>query len=234
MNDLERLKGEYAERQRRFAGRDLYSWSNPAYRFMKERLQKDVLKVLPRHHQAHLESLHMLEVGCGNGNVLMDFHRLGVSSENLFGVDLLPMRLQDAHESNPLFPLTCADGQRLPYPAGAFDIVMQFTAFSSVLDLEIKNNMAFEMRRVLKPEGVILWYDFWLNPLNRHTRGIRPAEIRQLFPDCTLDLHKVTLAPPLTRRLVPFLSGFALFLERLRFLNTHYLVTISPKREISL
>jgi ubiquinone/menaquinone biosynthesis C-methylase UbiE len=176
----------------------------------------------------------MLEVGCGNGNVLMDFHQFGIGNKNLFGVDLLPMRLQEAHESNPLLPLACADGQRLPYHARTFDIVIQFTAFSSILDREIKSNMAFEMQRVLKPDGAILWYDFWLNPLNRHTRGIRPAEIRQLFPDCTLDLHKVTLAPPLARRLVPFVTGFALWLERLRFLNTHYLVRISPKREISL
>ena len=42
--------------------------------------------------------------------------------------------------------------------------------------------MAEEMVRVLrKPDGLIVWYDFWLNPTNKQTRGIRPTEIKKLF-----------------------------------------------------
>jgi len=56
--------------------------------------------------------------------------------------------------------------QYLPYAAHSFDLTMQFTVFSSVLDDEVKANVAREMLRVTRPVGMLLWYDFWLNPSN--------------------------------------------------------------------
>jgi hypothetical protein len=111
---------------------------------------------------------------------------------------------------------------------------LQYTALSSILDPRIRQNVARDMLRVLKPEGILLWYDFWLNPTNPQTRGIRPAEIRELFPACNYEFHKITLAPPLARRIVPFSWGLALFLEGLRIFNSHYLAVISPKNDTNL
>jgi hypothetical protein len=76
---------------------------------------------------------------------------------------------------------------------------------------------------------LIVWYDFWLNPSNRQTRGIRPAEIRHLFPGCTFDFRKITLAPPLARRVVPLSWLAAYLLEKLSVFNSHYLVGIRKK-----
>jgi hypothetical protein len=73
---------------------------------------------------------------------------------------------------------------------------------------------------------LILWYDFWLNPTNKQTRGIRPPEIRRLFPGCGFEFHRITLAPPLARRIVPISWLLAALLEKLKLLNTHYLVAI--------
>jgi hypothetical protein len=84
------------------------------------------------------------------------------------------------------------------------------------------------MLRVLRPSGLILWYDFWLNPVNPQTRGIRPAEIKRLFPNCRYEFHRITLAPPIARRLVPISWGLCLFLEGLKIFNSHYLVAIRP------
>jgi hypothetical protein len=75
---------------------------------------------------------------------------------------------------------------------------------------------------------MILTYDFWLNPTNPQTRGIRPAEIKQLFPNCSYEFHRITLAPPITRKLAPISWGLCLFLESLKIFNTHYLVAIRP------
>jgi hypothetical protein len=83
------------------------------------------------------------------------------------------------------------------------------------------------MVRVLKPGGVVLWYDFrFNNPRNLEVRGIEAAEIRSLFPECSVDLKKVTLAPPLARRVVPISWTSAELLEKLPFLRTHYLGVI--------
>ena len=86
--------------------------------------------------------------------------------------------------------------------------------------------MAAEMRRVLRPGGLIVWYDFWTNPTNPQVRGIRPDEVRRLFPGCRCQFRRVTLAPPLARRLVRLSWTSALLLEKLRLLNTHDLAII--------
>jgi hypothetical protein len=82
------------------------------------------------------------------------------------------------------------------------------------------------MLRVLKPGGMILWHDFWINPFNTQTRGLRKAEIRALFPGCQFTFKRISLAAPLARWIAPH-SWLACYLsERLRLFNTHYLVAM--------
>ena len=53
------------------------------------------------------------------------------------------------------------------------------------------------MLRVVKPQGLILWYDFrYNNPRNPNVQGIGATEIRGLSPGRQVELRKVTLAPP--------------------------------------
>jgi hypothetical protein len=85
------------------------------------------------------------------------------------------------------------------------------------------------MIRVTKHGGMILWYDFWINPTNKQTKGIGPDEIRHLFPNCQYDFHKITLAPPIARKVVPISWLQAIFLESLQIFNSHYLVAIHPE-----
>jgi SAM-dependent methyltransferase len=223
--DLDRLRGEYAARERRLAGSDRYCLSNPAHRFMIQQRQQAVLQLL-REHCIALDGRRILEVGCGRGGVLAEWLEYGVAPRCLHGAELLPDRVCDAHRRLPQNPLTCADGQNLPYPAASFDLALQYTVFTSILDDAVKANLAREMLRVLRPDGLIIWYDFWLNPANRQTRGIRPAEIRRLFPGCRFDFRRLTLAPPLARAIVPASRTLALLLEKLIVFNSHYLVAI--------
>ena len=89
---------------------------------------------------------------------------------------------------------------------------------------EVKVAVAAEMLRVLKPGGAVIWYDFaYDNPSNRTVKGIGAREIRSLFPACEVTLQRVTLAPPLARRLVPISWMAALLCEGLVVANTHYL-----------
>jgi len=65
--------------------------------------------------------------------------------------------------------------------------------------------MAQEMLRVSREDSLIIWYDFYMNnPLTPDIRGIRKHEITELFPHRRIELHRVTLAPPLARFLAPF------------------------------
>jgi len=191
-------------------------------------LQREVLSGLRKNKVRNLSNCEVLEVGCGSGGVLLQYQLLGVQPLHLWGLDIRFDPLPGARNRVPQAIILNANGAMLPVADHSFDLVLQYTAFSSILDEGLKKNMALEMLRVLKPGGFVIWYDFWLNPTNKQTRGIKPAEIRQLFPRCKIQLKRVTLAPPIARRLVPFSWGLAHALESLKLLNSHYLALIQP------
>ena len=228
MSEIDRIRKEFLSRGQRLTGSDLYSLFNSAQLFTAQQRQRHILASLRRNGLYPLSERKILEVGCGEGGILIENLSYGASTNLLNGIDLLLDRLVIAKQIIATLPLTNSDGQNLPYAARCFDLTMQITAFSSILDEKVKVNVAHEMLRVTKPDGLILWYDFWLNPTNPQTRGIRPAEIKRLFPNCRYEFHRITLAPPLARRIVPISWILAYGLERLTIFNTHYLAAIRP------
>lgn len=223
-----RIRTVYAERGLRLADSEAYSLNNKAYLFTIQQRQRAVLRALQSEGVWPLTHMKVLEVGCGSGGVLLELLGYGVRPGDLHGTDLLEDRLQMARLLLPHLPLSCADGGFLPYPAATFDLVLQFTVFSSILDQRVCYTVSQEMVRVLKPGGLILWYDFWLNPMNKDTMGIRPMAIRQYFPNSRMKFERITLAPPLARRLVPITWTGSLLLEKIGIFNTHYLTIIRP------
>ena len=229
LDDLARLREEYEDRKHRLMGNDVYSWFNLSNLFAIQGRQRAVLQALKKQGYIDLSNLRILEMGCGNGGELTGYLGYGALPKNLFGVDLLPDRLNFASNRLPDSNIINADGQSLPFKSNSFDLVLQYTAISSVLEPELRRNIFDDMLRVLKPDGLILSYDFWLNPTNKQTRGLGLNEIRSSFPNCHLDYKKITLAPPIARRLVPISWLLSAFLEKSSIFNTHYLVTIRPK-----
>jgi SAM-dependent methyltransferase len=229
-DDITRLRHEYADRERRLAGSDIYSLFNRANLFAVHLRQRAVLNALREHGLTRLSELRLLEMGCGNGGVLTEFLGFGASPEHLFGIDLLPARLFHARHTLPGSNFVNADGQALPFPSASFDLVLQYTALSSILDPHLRRAVCADMLRVTRPNGLILSYDFWLNPTNPQTRGLRPKEIRELFPGCSFEFHKITLAPPIARKLISLSWGLCYILESLKIFNTHYLAAIKDER----
>ena len=116
-----------------------------------------------------------------------------------------------------------------------FDLVFQATVFTSILDPALKRQIAAEMMRVTKDDGLILWYDFRVNnPWNSDVQGVKSHEIQKLFPECDIRLRRVTLAPPLARQLAPYSWIACYFLEKIPWLCTHYLGVVRKKRVSSL
>jgi ubiquinone/menaquinone biosynthesis C-methylase UbiE len=221
-----RIKSVYAQRQ----GSSWYSWFNPGYLFYIQQLERRVVTLLRTEGFCPLYDKKVLEVGCGQGQWLREFIKWGACPDNMTGIDLLPDRVTKARQLCPQgVEIQCGSAERLAFPNASFDLVLQFTVFSSILDLKMKQMLACEMLRVLKEGGLILWYDFYINPWNLDTRGMRRNEIAQLFPDCRVDLHRVTLAPPLSRLLAPYSWLGCYVLERFQIFNTHYLGVIQRK-----
>lgn len=228
--DIQRLRIEYADRIVKYSENNKYSLLDQTQLFFLQNRKRKLLSILQKFTTNSLINSKLLEIGCGSGGVLVEYFSLGASLRKLYGIDLLFDRLKEAKEKLPTSHIQNANGEFIPYRNSSFDFVLQYTAFSSILDPSIKQNVAEEMLRVLKkPDGLIIWYDFWLNPTNLHTKGIRKKEIRELFPNCTYDFNKITLAPPLARKLVPISWIFSQLLEKFGIFNTHYLVLIKPK-----
>jgi ubiquinone/menaquinone biosynthesis C-methylase UbiE len=220
-----RIKSAYAKRQ----GSHRYSWFNQAHVFRVQELERDILTVLRAADFEHLQDKRILEIGCGQGQWLNQLVKWGARPENVTGIDVLQDRVSQARLlCPPGVQVHCGNAARLPFDNARFDLVVQLTVFSSILDITVKEMVAREMLRVLKAEGLILWYDFFLNnPSNSDVRGIRKREIAHLFPDCHIDFHRVSLAPPLCRILAPYTWVGCYALEQIRLFNTHYLATIN-------
>jgi ubiquinone/menaquinone biosynthesis C-methylase UbiE len=140
-------------------------------------------------------------------------------------MDLLPDRLTKAKAvSAPGVRLFSGSAGTLPLRGASFDLVVQFTVLTSILQPELKRQVALEMVRVAKPNGLILWYDFAFdNPKNPEVRGISGREIRALFAGCSVQLQRITLAPPLTRLIAGRSWLVCSLLEAVPLLRTHLL-----------
>jgi ubiquinone/menaquinone biosynthesis C-methylase UbiE len=226
MSEVERIRAEYERRERTIAAAR-YSAAEPAPMLMRQARERGVLRMLRSAGVLPLTERSVLEVGCGGGQWLVDFETWGARRSNLYGIDLIGGRADVARARLPGATIEQGDASTLPWLDASFDIVLQSTAFSSILDDGMRADVAQEMARVLRPAGVVLWNDLRVNnPRNPHVRGIPLPELRRLFPDFTIDARRITLLPPLARRLAPRAPLLVQLLEDTRLLNTHLLAVL--------
>jgi ubiquinone/menaquinone biosynthesis C-methylase UbiE len=215
---------EVYERRQRASLRDNYTPLDPYERCAIHEREELLVKIFRELGWRSLAGLRILDVGCGTGTLLRHLFDFGADPEKCWGVDLLDTRLRNAVRLAPSVNFALANAAELPFPNGAFDLVLQFTVFSSVLADDLKQAMASEMLRTLRSGGWFVWYDFtYNNSRNKNVQGIRRREIRHLLSGCKLRFWRVTVAPPIGRpaaRLYPFLYQT---ISELRVFCSHYM-----------
>jgi len=218
----QRLKDAY--QRRRTLPHSRYSLLNPAYLFMQQSRQRAMTAIFSELSINDFSKLKILDVGCGNGGLLSDLLQYGAISQNLYGIDLLSERVARTKNILPFSDIRLGNATALPWPDTSFDIAVQFTVFTSILEPKIKQQTAAEILRVLKPGGFLLWYDFHMdNPSNPDVKGVGRHEISTLFPGCKSHFKRITLAPPLSRMIAPYSIVCCQLLEKICLLNTHYI-----------
>jgi SAM-dependent methyltransferase len=218
-----RIRAAYARR----TDADRYSWFNDAHMLAVQERERHTLDLLREHGFPSLDTARVLDVGCGSGFWLREMVKWGARPHHLMGVDLLPDRIAEAQRHCPPgVTLACGNAAAVEIPRESFDIVLQSMLFTSVLDAELRQAVARAMLDAVRPDGLILWYDYHVsNPRNRDVRGVSRAEIRRLFPGCRVELRRVTLAAPIARVVARSRVVHGL-LHAVPLLRTHYLGVI--------
>jgi len=221
--ERQRIRAEYDRRKREINSERYAAWQ-PAEMLMRQERKRIAASMLHRAGVFPQPHDQCLEVGFGSLGWLGDLITWGTRESDLHGIELDPQRARQAHEALPGADLRVGDAIELPWDDGFFHLVIASTVFTSVLDEDVRQLMASEITRVIKPGGTLLWYDFAVNnPMNSNVRKVSRRELRQLFPQLKGTLKSVSLAPPLARFVAPVNWTMAVVLSGIPFLRTHLL-----------
>jgi len=226
-DELERARRVYEALADNPAYSSLYEPLRPANLFTTQERMWILAELLRRSGVSTLAGLDILDVGCGGGGELRRLTTLGASPDRLAGIDLMPYRVEAARRILPMARIETGSAHEMPFPDSSFDIVSQFVVFSSVVDPQVRRSIAAEMLRVLRPGGLILWWDI---RKVRPTPDIVPipmSEIRALFPGCSVRARSTTLGWKAVRIVAPRSRAAAHLLQRLPFLCSHLAAVIT-------
>src|SRR5207245_2608668 len=135
--EISRIRAAY-ERRGHVVPRDRYSFFKEENFLLHVELLREMLRFLRRFQHTELDQKRVLDIGCGTGFWLRQLIQWGARPTNLFGVDLLEERIQKAKDLCPRgITLQCEDASNLRFEDGTFDLVLQFTVFTSILDTEM-------------------------------------------------------------------------------------------------
>lgn len=191
------------------SGLPRYAWYRQEILQQQADQTRALAALLPVTVGIDLSDVRVIDIGCGHGNFLRQLIEWGASPACLTGTELQPDRLEHAR-------LHTAPGVRWhlgaldAFPDNSADLVSARTVFSSILDDDLRRELAGEMWRVLRPGGWALIFDFrYGNPRNRSVRKVTDVELLRFWPAEKRHYRTLILVPPLARvlarlpRLVP-------------------------------
>jgi ubiquinone/menaquinone biosynthesis C-methylase UbiE len=211
-----------------------YSDSNPIYLKRIQRIERATLKTLEKVGLLRsISKLKVLDFGCGNGRWIGRWLAWGVMPWNITGIDIRDKALSRARTAFSQCEFISNGSGKIPCLDSSFDVVVLNIVISSILDIAIRHEVAGEIRRVLRPGGLIFWCDFTFNnPNNKDVKRVTAKDIYSLFPDFKMiDQKRIILAPPIARLIVPKSWLMAEIMETaLPFLCTHIFAVLEKKR----
>jgi SAM-dependent methyltransferase len=182
-------------------------------------------------HEAGIDSLAGLDIcdfGCGTGGFMGVLPSFGAESQRLVGLDLMPERLAVARKAYPSLRLEAAPGDGVPLADASSDLVICSVVFSSIHSAPLRDKLAAECARVLRPGGYVFWWDlFHLVDLDARV----PLDHKSLFPGWAIAQRRVAWRPlpsvGMSRRLWRYSVGYLADLFATR--PTHLAALIGPK-----
>lgn len=103
----------------------------------------------------------ILDFGCGYGRTLAELSEAGYS--NLSGFDFSHSLVERGKAEFPGLDLTAYSGGPLPLKDNSFDAAVMLGVFTCMAETRTQAEALIEIRRVLKPGGVLYINDFLIN-----------------------------------------------------------------------
>ena len=140
--------------------REMFARISPRYDLLNHLLSANVDKRWRRRVVEKLQPLlaadaRVLDVGCGTGDLSIEIFEK--TAAQVVGIDFCRPMLEVASEKAPRLPFIEGDALRLPFADGFFDGVTIGFALRNLSSVEA--GLA-ELRRVLRPQGVLAILEF--------------------------------------------------------------------------
>ena len=226
--ELERARGVYAARAGNASLARVYSVFAPSNLFTMQGREWITADLMRRSGLWSLADLDILDVGCGTGGELRRMTTQGADPARMAGIDLMGARIEEARRILPAARFEVGSAHEMPFADASFDLVTQFVLFSSVVHAGLRQAIAREMLRVLRPNGRILWYDIRSLRPNPDLVPIKLAELKSLFPGCSVEARPATLGWRPSHVLAPRSRVAAILMEKLPRTRSHYVALIRP------
>ena len=103
----------------------------------------------------------ILDYGCGYGRLLNQLSEAGYG--NAVGMDFSDKMLRQCRSQFPHLTLVQNDGLTLPFRDRAFEAVLLFAVLTCIPSDDDQRMLLAEVRRVLRPEGILYISDLLIN-----------------------------------------------------------------------
>ena len=139
------------------------------------------------------QDARILEFGCGYGRTLAELAAAGYAG--LTGLDFSQSLVERGKDEHPGLDLIAYPGGPLPFEDNAFDAAVMLGVFTCMSETKTQAETLLEIRRVLRPGGVLYVNDFLLNRdkrnLDRYKLGQNKHGIYGIFnlPDGGIMRH---------------------------------------------